>query len=437
MDPATQAVLSELKSAQATRTEAWTALDEARTAAKDDEGNIRDDKLDDLKTLRETYDAKSQHVTKLEEKLQIVGGSSLEKPDNPFDKPEPEQKIAARYQAPTVEEGLERFIASDAFKAVKAGNRESTGLIELKTLFSEDSANAFAGSGGPYLVSDYRMGIIPLRFQRLTIADLCATGTTNAPSITYFQEVTWTNAADTVVEGGTKQEDTFVGGNVVEPVRKIAHLASITDEMLEDGPAMASYLDNRLRFGVERSEETQLYGGNGTAPNIKGIIARTGVQGNALGSDTGADGIYKAITLIRTGAFVEPDGLVIHPTDWQALRLGKDSAGQYFGGGPFTGAYGNNGQIADRGSNGAVENLWNQLRVVVTTAATQGTALVGAFSTEAQIFRRTGLTVEATNAHGTTFAENKMTFRAEERLALAVYHPAAFCKVTGTDFTAP
>jgi HK97 family phage major capsid protein len=266
----------------------------------------------------------------------------------------------------------------------------------------------------------------------LTVADLLASGTTQNPSVTYFQEVTWTNASASVAEAGTKPEDTYVGGTVVEPVRKLAHIATVTDEMLEDGPAMASYLDVRLRLGVEQVEEAQLYGGNGTAPNLKGIIARTGVQTQAISTDIAADGIYKAMTLVRTGAFAEPDGLIIHPTDWQSIRLSKDTAKQYYGGGPFTGAYGNNsGLIADRGSNGPVENLWGQLRVVVTTAATQGTALVGAFATEAQIFRRTGLTVESTNAHGTTFAENKVTFRAEERLALAVYHPAAFCKVTG------
>jgi hypothetical protein len=40
-------------------------------------------------------------------------------------------------------------------------------------------------------------------------------------------------------------------------------------------------------------------------------------------------------------AFVDPSAIVMHPTDWQAIRLLKDANNQYFAGGPFTAAYGN------------------------------------------------------------------------------------------------
>jgi HK97 family phage major capsid protein len=437
VDKQTTAVLDELKSAQNERTQAWQELDKLRNEATDDDGNIRDNALEDLKSRRERYEEKAGRVLQLEEKLQIVGGSSVDKPESPFEGKPEQPEEGSGIKARSFREGLERFIQTDEFKSVREKRAASTGEVELKTLFSEDEANAYAGSGGPYLTTDYRPGVQPLRFQRLTVADLLAQGTTNAVSVTYFREVTWTNAAASVAEAGQKPEDTFVGGIVTEPVRKIAHIATITDEMLEDGPSMASYLDLRLRLGVQQKEEALLYGGDGNAPNLKGIINRTGVQGQPVASDSGADAIYKAITKVRTGAFVEPDGIIIHPSDWESLRLSKDTAHQYYGGGPFTGAYGNGGLIESQGILGANSPLWGQLRVVVTTAATQGTALVGAFATEAQIFRRTGLTVESTNSHDTNFAYNKMAFRAEERLALAVYHPAAFCKVTGTSFTAP
>jgi len=125
---------------------------------------------------------------------------------------------------------------------------------------------------------------------------------------------------------------------------------------------------------------------------------------------------------------VEPDAFVIHPTDWQTIRLGKDSQNQYYGGGPFTGAYGN------PGSGGAYTNeanLWG-LRGVVTTAITQGTVLVGGFQECAQVFRRQGVTLEMTNSNVDDFVNNLITLRAEERLALAVYRPAGFGKVTLT-----
>jgi HK97 family phage major capsid protein len=68
---------------------------------------------------------------------------------------------------------------------------------------------------------------------------------------------------------------------------------------------------------------------------------------------------------------------------------------------------------------------------VVTTAISAGTALVGAFQIGAQIFRRQGISVDMTNSNEDDFRKNLVAIRAEERLALAVYRPLAFCTVTG------
>jgi HK97 family phage major capsid protein len=66
--------------------------------------------------------------------------------------------------------------------------------------------------------------------------------------------------------------------------------------------------------------------------------------------------------------------------------------------------------------------------VRVTTNAVLNTALVGAFN-QAQIFRRTGIAIAISTENEDYFLKNKLAVRAEERLALAVYRPAAFCKV--------
>jgi HK97 family phage major capsid protein len=62
----------------------------------------------------------------------------------------------------------------------------------------------------------------------------------------------------------------------------------------------------------------------------------------------------------------------------------------------------------------------------VTQAIEEGLALVGAFGTAAQLFRRGGLTVEASNSHDDWFKLDKVAIRAETRLALAVHRPEAF-----------
>jgi HK97 family phage major capsid protein len=213
---------------------------------------------------------------------------------------------------------------------------------------------------------------------------------------------------------------------VDEPVRKIAHVLKITEEMLEDFEQTRSWVNGRLAFGVQLREDQQLYNGNGTAPNISGILDRANVQTQAKGAETyfpNYIAVMKAKKKI-SDYFYNADGLVVAPGDWLDMQLEADANGQFGGGGPFRGPYGN-------GTGPQEEGPYAGLRVVVTPAATEGTALVGAFAQASQIFRRSGITVETTNSNEDDFIKNLVAVRAEERLALAVYSGYAFATVTG------
>jgi HK97 family phage major capsid protein len=273
-------------------------------------------------------------------------------------------------------------------------------------------------SGGDLIIADYQAGIRPLLFKRLVIADLLASGTTGSNAVTYMKETTFTNAAATVAEGASKPESTLVFDQVTDLVQKIAHWLPVTEEMLEDVAQIRSYIDARLRLGVQLAEEDQLLNGNGTPPNIRGILARAGLTAaQARGADTNADAIFKQITTIATTVFVQPDGIVLNPANWQTVMLAKDANGQYYGPGPFAAP-----QMSNR--------LWG-LPTVPTPTIASGTALVGDFGGSAQVFRKDGIRVEASNSHNDYFIKNLVAIRAEERLALAVYREAAFGTVTG------
>ncbi len=285
--------------------------------------------------------------------------------------------------------------------------------VELQATTLDEST----GSGGKLIVSDYQPGIVPLLFKRLVVADLIAPGTTESNSVTYMKETTFTNAAAPTAEGAAKPESTLVFDQVTDNVSKIAHWLPVTEEMLEDVSQIRSYIDGRLRLGVALSEEDQLLNGNGTAPNLRGILNRVGLTpAQARGTDTNADAIFKQITTIATTVFVDPDGVVLNPANWQTIMLAKDANGQYYGAGPFAPQQ--------------AQTLWGY-PVVRTPSIASGTGLVGAFRQASQIFRRGGLRVEASNSHNDYFIKNLVAIRAEERLALAVYRPAAFGTVTG------
>ena len=76
---------------------------------------------------------------------------------------------------------------------------------------------------------------------------------------------------------------------------------------------------------------------------------------------------------------------------------------------------------------GATDALWSK-PVLVTGALGAGTALVGTRAA-AQVWRRGGLSVEASNSHSNFFQLNLVAIRAEERLGLAVYRPNGFVEV--------
>jgi HK97 family phage major capsid protein len=131
----------------------------------------------------------------------------------------------------------------------------------------------------------------------------------------------------------------------------------------------------------------------------------------------------------RGSAFVEPEWIVLHPTDYQELRLLRDTAGQFLGGGPFMGPYGAGNNLASSGQvTGAIDSIWNKAVYVTAGMGGAGTALIGSRAA-GQVWSRGGLSVEATNSHASYFTSDLVAIRAERRLALTLYRPAALCEV--------
>ena len=273
-------------------------------------------------------------------------------------------------------------------------------------------------SGGAVIVPQYIPGILPLPQAPLLIADLFAQGTTTSNLVTYMREKTWTNAANTVLEGAAKPESTLTFEAASDPVRKIAHWLPVSEEMLEDEPQIRSYIDARLRQGVLVEEQDQLMNGTGVAPDILGLSLRPGLAPPVAmtAPDTAADAILRQVMAVFGLSLLMPDAIVVNPVDWADIILTKKQTGDYYTGGPF--------------STIQTPTLWG-LSVVVTPAIVAGTAMVGAFKAAAQVFRKGGVRVESSNSHQDFFIKNLVAIRAEERIALAVYRPSAFGKVTG------
>lgn len=299
-------------------------------------------------------------------------------------------------------------IAVPEFKA--ATDTQSTGTRGL------------TGAFGPLVTDVDTTFVHPVR-QRLVIADLLASGAVAGNAITYPVFGALEGGTGFVGEGGQKPQMHVADPTwVTDALGEVAGWFKITDDMAEDLPYVVSEINTTALYDLAFKEEAALLSGNGTSPNLRGLLNRVGVQTEASADNTdNADAIFRAITKVGIGSIFAADGIVINPLDYQSLRLRKDANEQYYGGGFFAGQYGNGGIIEQ-------PPLWG-LRTVVSPAVAAGTVLVGAFNS-AKVFRKGGVRVESTNSHADDFTNDKITIRVRERLGLQVKYPAAFVKVT-------
>src|SRR5215207_3856478 len=372
-------------------------------------------------------EAKSQH--ELEKKMREVGGGVFSTVMT-----DPNHSFAGGGPGDV-------FVKSQGYQQIKdPGSRPqsfSSGLVEVssgpllvKGTLLENVGGA--GPGGGLVPPFYAPGIVDKLLEPLGVADVFGQSTVNASQVRYVVEGTATNSAAGVAEGAAKPESTLGYTETTEAIRKIATVLPISDEMLDDAPSIQTYLNGRLSLFVRVEEERQLLRGAGSGSNeLLGIMGagRAINTYTKLAADDNAVALAKVIANTAGSAFVQPDTVILHPSNWLTTRLLRDgtggTAGQFYGGGPFTGAYGNGAAAGMFG-----QQLWN-VRVVLSNYVGAGTALVGNFGQSAHVWRRGGLAVDASNSHSDLFVKNITMLRAEERLGLGVFRPTAFTEVRG------
>ena len=229
-----------------------------------------------------------------------------------------------------------------------------------------------------------------------------------------MRETVTTEAAAERAEGAAYAEADISYAEDSSTVRSIGVNLPITDEQLEDVDGIRGLIDGRLMLFLRRRLDLQVLVGNGTAPNLSGILDAVGIQTQAKGADPVFDAIHKAITLVQiTGAAI-PSGIVLHPNDWQDIRLTRTADGIYILGNP---------------ADPSMMRLWG-LPVTISDRLTENTGLVGDFATHCELRPRRGIEVQVGFVN-TQFTEGEQTIRAGLRTAFVVYRAAAFCTITG------
>lgn len=298
-------------------------------------------------------------------------------------------------------------------KEYKATNFSRHG-VGVSVHVEDFSIKTLMETGAGFAPEAQRSGlIVPAAVRPVQVLQLFPTRPTTQNADVYMEQTTHTNNAAEKAEGVAYAESVYVYTQRSQPVEKITNSLPVTDEQLEDAPQVASLINQDLTFGLRQRLDLQVLVGDGSTPNLKGILDHS-IQSQAKGSDPVFDAVFKGMTKVRVTGRAIPNAIISHPNDWQDIRLTRTADGQYIMGNP-----------AGEGST----TLFG-LPVVISDALTENTTLVGDFLNFCYISERRGIDVQVGYV-GDQFKEGKRTIRADLRCALTVTRANAFCQVTG------
>jgi len=303
----------------------------------------------------------------------------------------------------------QQFVESQVYKDFVSKGMTNSDTFKIQTKALIDSTGQDAG-----LLRPYEQFIISPAQRPFRMRDLLAVAPTTNNAVDYLQEVTFTNASAIAPEGTVKAESTLEYNMVSSLVKTIAHHVPITRQAVQDIPALQQQVNNRLMYGLQLTEDSQILFGDGTGSNFTGLMVDTNVQTyTGVGGNTKPDQIRKAMTKVYNAEY-PPTGVILHPDDWQDIELLKTTQGEY---------------VLESVNDGGQKMLFG-VPVVVTTAMTSGSYLIGAFGIGAQLFDREEANIRISEHNADDFVRNQLRILAEERIALATYRPSAFVRST-------
>lgn len=192
------------------------------------------------------------------------------------------------------------------------------------------------------------------------------------------------------------------------PVEKVAVINKHSVELLKYGPELVAAVRSMLQEDLNIVVDGQLLSGNGTAPNLQGVLGvaeeldATAVGSQEIANPNLFDVIRVAATKIMVagkGKFI-PNYVVLNPVDSEALDLTKNADGDYI----MPAFYSADGQLIK----GA--------RVVENTGITAGTFLIGDFR-HLHVRPNGGAEIEISNSDSDDFQKDLIAIKIRRFLA--------------------
>lgn len=398
--------------------QAWDAFTKARDEARKEGVDFAKDAdaFDRIDGLSKAHDVIRDEVASLEDRrAKMIAWAD--------DAPASSKAVEERKEA--FASVAERVLGSEQYESLKAsGALDSKGIgfpnvgaikaltrAEMKTLITSGGSSA-----GDLVIND-RTNIIAMTPKaNLSVLDVITVGTTDSDTVEWVAETTYTNSAAETAEDAAAPESALAYEDVTSLVKDITTFIPATKRILADAGQLETLVNQRLGYMVRARLQSQIISGGGTGEDLTGLVNTSGISAQALGSDSRADAVHKAMTKIRVAAegVFEPTLIGLHPNDAEQLFLEKDSNGQYMFGGP---------------GGAGIRTVWG-MAPLVHVAFPEGNPVVGDFS-QAFLWLREGLSISMSDSHSDYFVKRKVAMLAVVRAAFGVVQPKAFAELTG------
>lgn len=275
---------------------------------------------------------------------------------------------------------------------------------------------------GEVIAADRVAGIKFDPSRSLHMRSIIPVGSTSSDVVRFVKESAYSDGTATKAEGATLGQSDFNLSAIDANVQKIGTYFRISEEMLADTPALASFISVRASEKLLAVEDNQILNGNGTAPNLSGIITdaadfAAGSFAAGIESANEFDVLVVALNQLALSEY-QANYIVLNPSDFHKILLLKDTQNNYLKDQVYAG----------------LQPSFMGVPVIVNTAIAAGTFLAGNFAQGSQLWTRDNLSVSFHREDGTNVRDGFVTVRVMERIALTNYLPNAF--VNGSFATA-
>ena len=305
----------------------------------------------------------------------------------------------------TLGEAIEKNADSIA-KLGRGEQKRTSFILDTKTVGNMTEAVNLTGD----ITRQYAPQVYALPSRKIHVRSLLPVGSLSTGLFTFPKETGGEGAAAPQVQGSGKAQLDFDITMTDAPAQYIAGYVKISRQMLDDVPAMTSFLQARLLEKYLIAEDAQLLFGNGTAPNLTGLTVNAATPTGA--STVDVEQLVQAIAQVEATNY-SATGILINPSDWANIVNTKNTASAYSL--PGSTVVTTDGALTIAG-----------IPIYKSTAITADKFLVGDWSMGAQIMQNQGISVQFSEFDGNNFTENMITVRVEARIAFPIYYNDAF-----------